>query len=302
MIIVTILFNDQKDHPATFDQIFIPSFCHHHQVEPKWYTNTQQHKWGVTFTIDEALTGWFLPIFSAWDESCPFLVCCPVLSLSAFTELCRKSQSSPFRAWSSASFSDIRVCLCGWVMDLLCWYVLLWRLQKPVKWLRICHTEDSLFQNDFQEVALCTANTPSSTYPPAVNLTVPLDPVAAPQNQIKSPGPKQEGFKGIWNMYFSLLVIVCIFLWNNASENPHFPFLLGTAKLGKWGEILVMSWFFLQNTDFLWCVSKQSAQSKKRCPTWAALLVWFCPLSVHNSLSSFMLEKMCCRFPTCNIL
>lgn len=230
-------------------------------------------------------------------------------TLFAFIELCRKSQVSPFGAWSSASFTDIRVCLCGWVMDLLCWYVLLWWLQRPVKWLGIFHrivTQQILcFRKTFRRwlFAQQTHRYHSiPTYPPAVNLTIPLDPVAAPQKQTKSPGPKHEGFRRIWNMYFSLLFIVCIFLWNNASENPHFPFLLGTAKLGKWGEILVMSWFFLQNTDFLWCVSKQSAQSKQRCPTWAAMLVWFCPVPAHNFLSSFMLQKMCCRFSTCNIL
>lgn len=36
-------------------------------------------------------------------------------------------------------------------------------------------------------------------------------------------------------MYFSLLFIVCIFLGNNTSENPHFPFLWGSARPGKQG-------------------------------------------------------------------
>lgn len=36
-------------------------------------------------------------------------------------------------------------------------------------------------------------------------------------------------------MYFSLLFIVCIFFWNNTSENPHFPFLQGAARPGEGG-------------------------------------------------------------------
>lgn len=54
----------------------------------------------------------------------------------------------------------------------------------------------------------------------------------------KSSGSKHEGFTVIWNMYFSLLsclIVVCLLFWNNIFENPHFPFLLGTALLGKWG-------------------------------------------------------------------
>lgn len=34
--------------------------------------------------------------------------------------------------------------------------------------------------------------------------------------------PKQGFYCWTWNMYLSLLFIVCIFFWNNASENPHF--------------------------------------------------------------------------------
>ena len=60
-------------------------------------------------------------------------------ALFAFIKLRRKSHVSPFRGWSSASFTDIRVCLCGWVMDLLCWYVLLWWLQRPIQSLGSFH-------------------------------------------------------------------------------------------------------------------------------------------------------------------
>lgn len=56
-------------------------------------------------------------------------------ALFAFIKHHHKSRVSPFGGWCSASFTDIRVCLCGWVMDLLCWYVLLWWLQRPIQWL-----------------------------------------------------------------------------------------------------------------------------------------------------------------------
>lgn len=36
-------------------------------------------------------------------------------------------------------------------------------------------------------------------------------------------------------MYFSLLFIVCILFWNDTSESTHFPFLLGSARLGEHG-------------------------------------------------------------------
>lgn len=51
-------------------------------------------------------------------------------ALFAFIKLRRKTRVSPFGGWSSASFTSIWVCLCGWVMDPVCWYVLLWWLQK----------------------------------------------------------------------------------------------------------------------------------------------------------------------------
>lgn len=92
-----------------------------------------------------------------------------------------------------------------------------------------CHTAISLFQKDFQEVALYIANTP-------ISQQLHLPPNCKPANPSGPPGISTESNKKawiqtwgfywwIWNMYFSLLFIVCIFFWNNTSENPHFPFL-----------------------------------------------------------------------------
>lgn len=153
----------------------------------------------------------------------------------AFIKLRRRSQVSPFRGWSSASFTDIRVCLCGWVMDLLCWYVLLWWLQRPILRLGSFYWTVTQWLLCFRRW-LFTQQTPwssnSPTYPHTVNLPVPVDPLAAQRSQTKRPGTKHEAFVEIWNMYFSLLFIVCIFFWYNTSAIPHFPFLSGTARFG----------------------------------------------------------------------
>lgn len=165
-----------------------------------------------------------------------------------------------------------------------------------------CHTATSLLKQDFQEVALYTANAPASQQtPPTVNLPIP--PSLGLQNQTKIPQSQTSwGFYWqIWNMYFSLwtcLCIQCLSFWSNTSENPHFPLLEGTGGLEGLGEMLIVLWFFMQNPDLLWCVAKRTVQSKRQFPGLSCYtLVWFCPMSGRDFLSSLVSEKMCCGFP-----
>lgn len=146
--------------------------------------------------------------------------CQHTAALFAFIELCRKSQVSPFGGWSSASFTDIRVCLCGWVMELLCWYVLLWWLQRPVtvtgKLPRNCHTATSLFQKDFQEVALYTANTLISQQPhvlPNYKPDNPSGPRGSSTESNQKPWTQTWGFqRDLEYVFLALVHSVYIFL------------------------------------------------------------------------------------------
>lgn len=128
----------------------------------------------------------------------------PVPSLSsAYSCIVFLHQARPqkpsltLRGLEFASFTDIRVCLCGWVMDLLCWYVLLWWLQRPLQWLGSLHktvTQRLLcFSKTFrrwlftQQTVPSPNNTPKPR-PPTVNAPVPLTPLASLHSQTKSPG------------------------------------------------------------------------------------------------------------------
>lgn len=148
--------------------------------------------------------------------------------LFASIKLHRKSRVSLFGGWSSASFTDIRACLCGWLMDPLRWYVLL-------RWLQRLEYGLGSFHQTITEQLFCYTKT--SRRSPAVPQTPwfpnsPTSSLCKPTSLPRPPGISLESNKegldpntinqGIWNMYFSLLFLAHILFWNNTSENTHF--------------------------------------------------------------------------------
>ena len=237
-------YNEAKRSKITSSSFIIQNLYHHRSD----CTNTQRHKWATT-SKNHHKTNVSTPSAERWleisQQPCPpwmnLLATFPPPVPSAHSCIVCLHQAAPQShsgGWSSASFTDIRVCLCGWVMDLLCWYVLLWWLQRAVQWLGSFHwtvTQRLLCFGKTCRRWLFTQQTPRSpdSPPPTVNLPIPQGHLASQQSQTKRPGSKQSGFYWwIWNMYFSLLFIGCIFFWN-ASENPHFPFPSGAARPGE---------------------------------------------------------------------
>lgn len=100
-----------------------------------------------------------------------------------------------------------------------------------------CHTTTILFQKDFQEEALDTANTPVFQQPHIAPHCKPSGAPGTSTESNKKAWIQTRAFDWrIWNMYFPLLLIVCILLWKNTSENTHFLFsreVLGQGSGGR---------------------------------------------------------------------
>lgn len=160
-----------------------------------------------------------------------------------------------------------------------------------------CHTTTILFHKDFQEEALDTANTPVFRQPH-------IPPHCKPANPSGAPGTSTESNKKawiqtrasdwrIWNMYFPLLLMVCILLWKNTSENTHFLFLWGSAGAGKRGKKLVMLWFLGKIPIFFNVFRNRAhAPSDNSHPE---RLRWFdfAPCRSKNFLCSFYVMRKC---------
>lgn len=144
---------------------------------------------------------------------------------------------SLFDGQSSASFSDIRACLRGWVMDPLRWYVL---------WLQRVEYGPGGFHQTITQQLLCYTMT-SRRSPAAPQITrFPNSPTYPPTKPTIPPGPPGISVESnteaqiqtprfhwrIWNMYFSLLSVAPILFWNNTSENRYFSFPLGRFEAG----------------------------------------------------------------------
>lgn len=129
---------------------------------------------------------------SASDEAPRhFPVSCPVLSSAYSCIVClhQAAPQKPSLTLQGLEFGLIyrHQSLFVWMSYglslLVCSFVVITKAHTVTGKLPLnCHTATSLFQRDFQEVALYTANTPfpnSLTCPQTVNLPIPLDPLAA---------------------------------------------------------------------------------------------------------------------------
>lgn len=153
-----------------------------------------------------------------------------------------------------------------------------------------CHTATALFQKDFQEVALCKANTlPTTPFtPPTVNLPIPPDPLASQQGQTKRPGSK------LWVLlmdleyvFLTLLHSVYIFLEYYFWEST-FSFPLGSykAKRVRGSHVVV---FLGKVLIFFEVFRKLSTKSKwQRLHIHAGLM-----LSSHNLVFPLLCLRKC---------
>lgn len=176
----------------------IPPFCHHHHVEPKWYTNTQQHKWGMTNSICHKINfSRHLQYVRHWldgsrhycavldETSCHFPVSCPVLPAAYSCIVClhRAVLQKPSLTLQGLEFSLIyrHQSLFVWMSYgltlLVCSFVVITKASTVTGNLpRNCHTANSLFHKGFQEVALHTANAPISQQPHSLQSCKPDNP------------------------------------------------------------------------------------------------------------------------------
>lgn len=173
-----------------------------------------------------------------------FPVSCPIL-LSAFSCIVCLHQVTPHKPSLTLQrlefgliyrHQSLFVWMSYGLTLLVCSFVVITKAHTVTGKLPLnCHTTTILFHKDLHEESLDTANTPVSA---------PHTPNCKPVNPSGSPGIAAESNKKVWiqtwgfhwrfwNMYFSLLFMVCILFWNNTSENRHFPFLQGCNRLGK---------------------------------------------------------------------
>lgn len=198
-------------------------------------------------------------------------------------------------------------------MDLLCWYVLLWWLQRPIQSLGSFHwtvTQQLLcFTKTFRRW-LFTQQTPPNCKP-----ANPCGPpgIRAESNK-KALDPNMRVFTGGSGICISHSCSECVFFfyffffWVILLRIHIFlsPREVQNRGSGEWGGVLVTLWFLRQNPDFLWCVSKQRGQSRRRCPLRAAKRRFdFCPVSFHNFpfFSVFYVRQNVLWIPSsCNVL
>lgn len=167
-------------------------------------SNTQRHKLDLSDKICHKMGDGFVESVSALDET--FQTPVPSsrqhsAALFAIIKLHHKSQVSPCRGWSSASFTDIRVCLCGWVMDYSAGMLFCGDYKGPYSdWeasTKLSHnsyfvSQRLSWEGSWHSKHPCFPTAPHT--PPTVNLPIPLDPLVSLQNQTKRPGSKHEGF------------------------------------------------------------------------------------------------------------